>query len=324
MKKQDAPSALVNVRFALVFVASIVLMVVDLKTKALVDLRYYLESTFYPAFVLVDSPRLVSDTVSSQFKSRSALIAENEKLSRENYLQRADLLRLKSLELENEAMRRLLNSPISDSDERLFAEVINVNSDPYIKRIVVNKGSSQGVYKGMPVITDQGIVGQVIEVNYAYSRVLLLIDPSSAIPVLDERSLHRAIANGNGSHDELDITNVPRNADVQVGDILMTSGIGGVYPEGYPVAEVTYVGFNNSQPFADVKARPLIDIDKMRYVLMTFYDRSWNENFKKRKVKAKSLTDSKVILEQNRIKKLVQQADKKIKENNTKEIGDGN
>ena len=155
----------------------------------------------------------------------------------------------------------------------------------------------------MPVITDVGLVGQVMNVNYNYSRVLLLTDPSCSIPVIDARSNVRAIATGNGSQAEIEINNVARSADIKKGDLLLTSGIGGVYPRGYPVATVTSVGISDSQPFASIKAKPLVDTDKMRFVLMFWNnDSSYNDNFDE---KAKPLTDNKVILHQQKVKDLI-------------------
>lgn len=303
MKKPETPSLLINFRFALIFALSVIMLVADLRLKVLSDFRYYLESALYPVMVFADSPRSVSRVVSSEFKSRSELIEENERLSSENYLQRADLLRLRSIEQENAAMRRLLNSPLHETSRRMFAEVVDVDTNPYLQRVVVNRGSSSNVYEGMPVITDEGLVGQVIEVNHSFSRVLLLIDPSSSIPVIDSRNQIRAIVTGTGSHDELEISNVPRSTDIQEGDLLVTSGLGDVYPEGYPVAIVTSVGFSETQPFADVKAKPLVDFDRMRYVLMFWYDRSLSNG--DRYVEPKKRTDSKVILREERIRNLI-------------------
>lgn len=304
MKKPETPSLLINLRLALLLAASIVILILDVRLKMLSDFRYYLETALYPVLVFADAPRQVSKAVSTQFKSRAELIDENEKLASENFELTADLMRLHSLEQENAAMRKLLNSPMHETSRRTFAEIIDVDSDPYLKRVVVNRGTGSGVYEGMPVITDEGLVGQVISANYAYSRVLLLIDPSSSIPVIDTRNQVRAIATGNGSHDELIITNVPRSTDIQKGDILTTSGLGGIFPEGYPVAIVTDVGFSESQPFALVKAKPLVHIDTMRYVLMVWYkkdldgENSWA-------VAPKERTDSKVMLRQDKIKKLI-------------------
>lgn len=275
----------------------------DVRLKLLSEFRYYIETALYPVLIFADAPHAVSEAVSTQFTNRTELIEENERLSTENYLQRVDIMRLQTLEQENAAMRKLLNSPLHVGSRRMFAEVINVDSDPYLQRLVVNRGSSTGVYEGMPVITDEGLVGQVVNVSYASSRVLLFSDPSSAIPVVNTRNQVRAIITGTGMHNELIIDNMPRSSDIKEGDLLVTSGLGGVFPEGYPVAIVSSVGYSDDQPFAEVKAKPLVDTDKIRYVLMFWYET--NQTLTDTEVQPKEQTDNKIILRQERIKKLI-------------------
>lgn len=295
----------IKVRYILLVILAIALMVADVRLKALRDFRTYLETALYPVLIIVNIPNLISQEVKVQFKSRTQLIEENERLSSENYMQRADLLRLRALENENEAMRRILNSPLQHLARKIFAEVINVDTDPYLKRIVINRGSSVGVYVGMPVITDQGLVGQVIDTNYASSRILLLVDSNSSIPVINERNNIRAIASGTGSADELILTNVPRSADFQVGDLLLSSGLGGVYPEGYPVAIVTDTGFSEGQVIDGVKAKPIVNTDKIKYVLLFFYE-NIGENLDNSTVTPKQISDDKYILRKNRVNELIE------------------
>ncbi len=306
MKKPESPSLLLNLRFALIVILSACTLVLDLRSSLLSEARYYFESAMYPILAFADSPRALSRVVRTQFKSNAELAEENERLSGENYLQRADLLRLRTLEQENAVMRKLLNSPLQETPQRMFAEVIDVATDPYLKRVVINRGTSAGVYEGMPVITDTGIVGQVIEANYNFSRVLLLTDPSSSIPVVDLRNQIRVIANGTGAQGELLISNVPRSISMEEGDVLVTSGLGGIYPEGYPVAVVTSVGFSQAQAVAEVKARPLVDFDRMRYVLVFWYQQSEADGSSLDRVKPKERSDSKVVLRQRQIKELIE------------------
>ena len=280
-------------------------MAIDMRSRALNDFRYYIESSLYPLMIFADSPRSVSKFVSSQFKSRSELIEENERLSAENFLQRADIMHMQALEAENEALRKLLNSPSSKAPRRQVAEVIDVDSNPYLRRVIINRGSKSGVYEGMPVISGNGLVGQVYSLNYGFSRVLLVSDPNCSVPVLSSRNNIRAITTGTGVHDELSVNNVPRSADIKVGDLLVTSGLGGVYPSGYPVAIVTSVGFSDAQPFANIKARPVVDTDTMRYVLLYWYQSVDNEN-NDSMIMAKQRSDSKHILRQEKIKNLIE------------------
>ncbi|MBQ9274309.1 MAG: rod shape-determining protein MreC [Succinivibrio sp.] len=310
MSKPEQSGLIIHIRFALVVILSIGVMAVDLRSKALNDFRYYLETALYPVLAFADSPHKVSSVFSKQFKSHSELLEENEQLSSQNFEQRAEIMRLRSLETENEDMRRLLNSPSRDAPRRLFAEVLDVDSNPYLHRVVINRGTQAGVKESMPVITDAGLVGQVISTSYSFSRVLLLSDPSSSVPVVNSRTRMRALAVGSGAQDELLINNVPRSADVREGDLLLTSGLGGVYPSGYPVAVVSSIGFSESQPFALIKARPMVDIDKMRYVLLLWYQNPAENDDPKQNIAPKEPTDSKVALRQQRIKDLIESMSK--------------
>lgn len=305
MKNSEQQNNFIHYRFALAVVLSIAVMVLDVRSKLLADFRYYFESALYPVLVFAVSPNSVSNMMSSQFKSHSELLEENERLSTENFMQRADVLKLKDLEAENQALRKLLNSPIRSETQKLFAEVVDVDGDPYLHRVIVNRGTKENVSEGMPVITDVGLVGQVMNVNYSFSRVLLLTDSNCAIPVINERTSVRAITKGNGSYDEIIVNNVPRSADIKIGDLLLTSGIGGVYPKGYPVAEITYVGMSESQPFADIKAKPLVNLDKMKYVLVFGTSRGdyAEDDIEER---AKKLSDNKTVLQQNKVKNLIE------------------
>ena len=273
MNKPDQPSLFIHLRFAAIFFISLAIMAIDMRSRALSDFRYYIESSLYPLMVFADAPRSVSKFVSSQFKSRSELIEENERLSAENFLQRADIMRIQSLEAE--------------------------------RRVVINRGSKSGVYEGMPVISGTGLVGQVYSLNYGFSRVLLISDPNCSVPVLCSRTNIRAITTGTGVHDELTVNNVPRSADIKVGDLLVTSGLGGVYPSGYPVATVTSVGFSDAQPFANIKAKPIVDTDTMRYVLLYWYQGIDSEN-NENNIISKQRSDSKHILRQEKIKNLIE------------------
>lgn len=304
LKRTEPTNIFIHIRFVLLLLISGILIITDVHFKSLNSIRYYLETALFPVLFFADSPRSVSDAVSNQFKTRTELMEENERLATENYLQRVDILRLKSLEQENETMRKLLNSPVHESSLRMFAEVINVDSDPLLQRIVVNRGASSGVYKGMPVITDEGLVGQVVSVSYFSSRVLLFSDPSSSIPVINTRNQVLAIASGTGAHDELAIDYLPRSIDIKIGDLFVTSGLGGVYPEGYPVAVVSSVGFSEDQSFADVKARPLVDTDKIRYVLMFWYKQNPYEQ-EEVEITPKEQTDGKLVLRQAKIIELI-------------------
>ena len=155
----------------------------------------------------------------------------------------------------------------------MVAELLSVDSDPFSHQVLINKGALDGVYNGQPVINDQGVVGQVLHVGSTTSRVLLITDSSHGIPVRVLRNDLRAIASGSGELDKLELRNLPRNTDVQVGDLLVTSGLGGRFPEGYPVATVTRSDYVEGKPFAQIEARPLVALDRLRYLLLLWTDK---------------------------------------------------
>ena len=155
----------------------------------------------------------------------------------------------------------------------MVAELISVDSDPFSHQILINKGALDGVYNGQPVINDLGVIGQVLHVGSTTSRVLLITDSSHGLPVRVLRNDLRAIANGGGELDRLELRNLPRNTDIQVGDLLVTSGLGGRFPEGYPVATVTRADYVEGKPFAQVEAKPLVPLDRLRYMLLLWTDK---------------------------------------------------
>ena len=150
----------------------------------------------------------------------------------------------------------------------MVAELLSVDSDPFSHQVLINKGALDGVYNGQPVINDQGVVGQVLHVGSTTSRVLLVTDSSHGIPVRVLRNDLRAIASGSGELDKLELRNLPRNTDIQVGDLLVTSGLGGRFPMGYPVAKISRFSYEEGKPFAEVKAVPLAALDRLRYLLL--------------------------------------------------------
>jgi rod shape-determining protein MreC len=150
------------------------------------------------------------------------------------------------------------------------AELLKVDFDPFSQDIVINKGSRDGVSVGQPIVDAEGVMGQVVHVAPFTSTAMLITDPSHAIPVADNRNGLRAIAMGTGSFNRLDIPNLPRNADIQQGDLLVTSGLGGRFPAGYPVATVERVERNPGQSFAEVSARPIAHLEQSREVLLVW------------------------------------------------------
>ncbi len=175
-----------------------------------------------------------------------------------------------ALSAENARLRQLLNSAAHVDDSVLIAELVAVAPDPLRHIVVINKGEDAGVYVGQAVIDGHGLVGQVIEVSRYFSRVLQISDTTHAVPVQINRNGVRAIAEGTGLVDSLSLAHVASSTDVKVGDLVVTSGMGGGFPPGYPVAVVTEVSEGEGQPFLKVKARPTAHLDQSRHLLLVF------------------------------------------------------
>ncbi|OIN10263.1 rod shape-determining protein MreC [Oceanisphaera psychrotolerans] len=256
------------IRLVLAVVVSLALIIADSRYHSFTGVKVYLNSLVSPLQYMANSPRILLDSASSQLMSRQALLSQTQRLEQELFLLRDDLLRLRHLEQENQRLRDLLGSPVRFDTRRMVAEIMAVDTDPFIHQVVIDKGSLQGVTEGQPVLNEQGVVGQVVSVGKTTSRVLLITDTSHGIPVRVARNDIRAIASGSGQLDRLLLHNITRNTDIQEGDILLSSGLAGRFPEGYPVGRVSRVGYEEGQPFADIRVQPFAALDRVRYLLL--------------------------------------------------------
>ncbi|WP_325891548.1 rod shape-determining protein MreC [Grimontia sp. NTOU-MAR1] len=262
------PSLQLRLFFALLISAS--LMLADSRLGAFTNFRYLLNSMVAPLQYASNVPRDLLDNVFRQFTSHQQLLIDNTKLKEEVLMLRSGQLILDQLEQENQRLRELLGSPFVRDERKMVAEVMAVDSDPYKHQVMIDKGRTNGVYEGQPVINERGIVGQVSYVGAHNSRVLLITDPTHAIPVQVVRNDIRVIASGRGDNDNIQLENIPSSTDIEPGDMLVTSGLGGVFPEGYPVAKVTSFSFDNKRPFAQVDAKPEVQFDRLRYLLLVW------------------------------------------------------
>jgi len=243
-------------------------MTVDHRTTYLGPVRGFLSFFSYPLQSMASLPQSTVGWLNQSVTSQQSLLDENAGIRKENLLLKAQLQRFTSLQSENMRLRSLLQSSRKLSDDMLIAETISVDMDPYQRKIVVNKGSSQGVYKGQPIVDAYGVMGQINEPGMLSSTAILITDPSHAIPVQINRNGLRAVAYGTGAADVLSIPYLPNNADIKVGDQLVSSGLGGLFPEGYPVAVISSLSRNIGQPFADIKAKPEAHLESSREVLL--------------------------------------------------------
>lgn len=260
-------------RLVLVLFCSALLIFFDHKMASFEPVRGYLQSLVSPLQYLATAPKQFLAWTADNIVTRRQLMEQNQQFQTDTLNLKQQLIELDILQKENARLRSLLASPLRPNVKKMVAEIISVNNDPYGHKIVINRGANDGVYEGQPVIDDKGIVGQILHVGTTTSRVILITDVTHAVPVRIARNGVRLVAAGTGRIDQLTLNHVPHSTDVKTGDLLVTSGLGGKYPEGYPVAKVNFVAKNESRPFAKVISEPVAEIDRVRYLLLL-----WTEN----------------------------------------------
>ncbi|KAB2824164.1 rod shape-determining protein MreC [Aliivibrio finisterrensis] len=259
------------------------LMLADSRLNAFSEIRYLLNSFVAPIHYAANLPRTMFDGMYERFNSRNTLMLENQKLKQDIFIQNSNLLLLEQLKQENSRLRDLLGSPFIRDEKKMVTEVMAVDSAPYTHQVMIDKGLIDGVYEGQPVINDKGIVGQINYVGAHNSRVLLLTDPNNAIPVQIVRNDIRVIASGKGHLDTMQLEHIPTNTDIEIGDLLVSSGLGGRYPEGYPVGYISSIDNDNKRPFASIELATTVEFDKLRYLLLVWPTET--------EVKAKEISD---------------------------------
>lgn len=257
-----------GLRLILAIIASVALILTDGQTNAIIKFRSTMETAVGGLYYLANTPRKVLDGVSDNLVDTNKLQIENKVLKEQLLEKNADLLLLDQLKVENQRLRLLLNSPLRTDEYKKIAEVLTAETDIYRQQVVINQGKQNGAYVGQPVIDEKGVIGQIVSVGEQSSRVLLLTDVTHSIPLQVLRNDVRVIASGTGRSDELVLDNVPRSVDIVKGDLLVTSGLGGRFPEGYPVGIVTHVSRDGSNYFATINLKPLASLERLRYVLL--------------------------------------------------------
>ncbi|WP_301098688.1 rod shape-determining protein MreC [Otariodibacter sp.] len=268
MKQIFAKSPPLGVRLFIAIVISVTSIFFDGRSSAMLQVRGILETAVSGLYYFANTPRLVLDGVSNNFIDNQKLKLENDVLKEQIREKNAELLILDQLKVENQRLRLLLSSPLRQDEYKKIAEVLTAEMDAYRQQVIINQGRKDGAFVGQPVIDERGVVGQVISVGENSSRVLLITDVTHAVPVQVLRNDVRAIVSGTGHNEELILDNLPGMVDLMKGDVLVTSGLGGVFPEGYPVAIVETVVNDGSSHFAKVTAKPLASLDHLRYVLL--------------------------------------------------------
>lgn len=249
---------------------SVVLMIADFNLVQIKTVRSYLATIFYPIQQLAHTPLLMGNWLDDTFSGRKSLLEDNQRLSKDNLHLRAQQQKMLALEAENMRLRELLKSSFKVGERVLIAELLSIELDPFKQQVLINKGTQSGLYNGQAVLDASGVMGQVIHTNPLTSRVMMITDARHAIPVEINRNGIRTIAMGTGRTDALELQNLAKNADIREGDLLVTSGLGGVFPAGYPVASITEVKRTTGDSFAQISAKPIANLDRIREVLVVW------------------------------------------------------
>ncbi|MCG2633335.1 MAG: rod shape-determining protein MreC [Gammaproteobacteria bacterium] len=266
----------VTIRLGLLLVASVALMTLDHRYQRLEATRASLQTLLLPVTYTAELPGRVFNWFGQSLRTNQRLQSENHDLRRENLLLNLQVQQYNALSAENLRLSNLLGSAfrLENAQRVLIARIMGIELDHFSHSIQLNKGSNLGVYPGQPLLNAKGIVGQVVHVSPFASEALLITDPSHAIPVKNNRNGVTALAIGTGQSNQLNLPFLPNTVDLEPGDLLVTSGLGGVFPSGFPVGRVDGVTRNPGHPFARVTAAPTSELERIHEVLLLWPEKA--------------------------------------------------
>ncbi len=258
-------------RFTLYALLSVVIMVLDQRMDLLERARFLLQALTYPVEVSVNAPLAGWHWLEQAFTSRQTLEAENRQLRTRMRDLEVRTLRFDALARENAALLGLKRAVPPVAERWLPADIVDIDLSRLRQRVLIDRGTQNGVYRNQAVLDDAGVVGQTMHVGPWSAVVLLITDPEHDLPVQIARTGFRTIAVGTGDPNALALPYLPANADVRVGDVLVTSGLGGVFPSGYPVARITQIHRAAIQPMNQVLAKPFAHLQTDRAVMLLWF-----------------------------------------------------
>jgi len=245
-------------------------MILDHRGVAVGQIRAALSLPLAPLQYLVNQPVQLMEKLEHIVTRHETLVKENRALKVEQLLLKSQVQRLLAIESENNQLKALLRSSSDVHGKVVIAQLLAVSTDPFVNEVIVDKGTRDAVFVGQPVLDANGVMGQMIEIGTLTSRVLLINDTRSSIPVEVTRNGVRAIAVGQSYSGKLKLINVPQTADIKVGDMLVTSGLSEHYPEGYPVGRVSHIIKDPGLQFATISVEPSAHLDRSREVLLVW------------------------------------------------------
>lgn len=269
-----------GLQFTIAFILAVALMAADHYGKILGSVRSALLTTLVPIERVATFPQHIYTLVTTDFTSIEYLERENQQIKTENLLLKAKQQQLINLELQVERLESLLGTTGRITNQEVqIATVIFYSNSPLSQFVTLNKGKLDNIEKQQTVIDAKGIMGQVIETTPTTSRILLITDPDHQIPVRVQRTGQRGILQGTG-HDTAQLNFIPINSEIKIGDILESSGLGGIFPAGYPVATVTQIVTQGDNPYFKISANPIAELNQSHRVLITHKkEQDWRNNF---------------------------------------------
>jgi len=263
-----AEGAVSTLRLIAYLTLAMIIMVIDHRAGYLESLRGLASRVIEPAYRVAAFPAEAARAGRLAIATQQHLAEENRELREALLLAQVRLNRMAALSEQNERLKALLDVQNDLGLGVRLARLIDIDLDPFRHRVVLDAGADQGVSVGQPVLDAKGIMGQIVEALPNTSVAMLISDPTHAIPITIERTGLRTIAYGTGAIDRLQLPNIPISADVKVGDRLVTSGLGGRFPAGFPVGEVREIRNDESGMFAAAIARPAAALDRSGDVLL--------------------------------------------------------
>ncbi len=266
-----------GLRFLLAIFISLALMITDHHDRALSGIRSGFSMVVAPVQLAIDYPVRVLGWAGSFLVSKKALISENMQLRYQQAILEARLQTFLALQTENSELKQLLATSNKAHYRAMAAQILAVDTTSSRQLLILDKGSRDDVSVGQPVLDAQGVMGQIIDVGPMTSTVLLISDSKCAIPVRNDRTGERAILVGTNNMGRLSLINLPKTSSIVKGDLLVTSGLGRLYPEGYPVGRVEEVVNMTGDDFIKVSVTPVALLNRSRLVLLIWPDSGYNE-----------------------------------------------